>query len=64
MFLQFVGGTALQMWHDAGTNMNTFGGVAGRSTSAQEDEVRSHSNAEMTYHGGRFRLWPRARHWW
>jgi hypothetical protein len=59
MFLQFVGGTAVQMWHDAGTNMNTFGGTSGSAhVEAQEDEVRSHSNAEMTYHGGRFRLEP------
>jgi hypothetical protein len=59
MFLTFVGGTALQMWHDAGSNMNTFGGTAGSvHVAAQDDEVRSHSNAEMTYHGGRFRLGP------
>jgi hypothetical protein len=59
MFLQFVGGTALQMWHDAGSNMNTFGGTSGAAhVAAQEDEVRSHSNAEMTYHGGRFDLAP------
>ena len=59
MFLTFVGGTALQMWHDAGSNMNTFGGQAGSAhVAAQDDEVRSHSNAEMTYHGGRFRLEP------
>jgi hypothetical protein len=59
MFLQFVGGTAVQMWHDAETNMNTFGGESGQAhVSAQEDEVRSHSNAEMTYHGGRFSLEP------
>jgi hypothetical protein len=59
MFLQFVGGTAVQMWHDAGKNMNTFGGVSGQAhVEAQEDEVRSHSNAEMTYHGGRFSLEP------
>ena len=39
--------------------MNTFGGQAGSAhVAAQEDEVRSHSNAEMTYHGGRFRLEP------
>ena len=57
MFLTFVGGTALQMWHDAGHNLNTFGGQAGSAhVAAQEDEVRSHSNAEMTYHGGRFKL--------
>ncbi len=59
MFLTFVGDTALQMWHDAATNMNTFGGQAGSAhVESQEDEVRSHSNAEMTYHGGRFRLEP------
>ncbi len=59
MFLTFVGSTAQQMWHDAATNMNTFGGQAGSAhVEAQEDEVRSHSNAEMTYHGGRFRLEP------
>jgi hypothetical protein len=59
MFLTFVGGTALQMWHDAATNMNTFGGGAGAEhVAAQDNEVRTHSNAEMTYHGGRFRLEP------
>jgi hypothetical protein len=59
MFLQFVGATALQMWHDAATNMNTFGGTSGAThVESQEDEVRSHSNAEMTYHGGRFSLAP------
>jgi hypothetical protein len=57
MFLTFVGSTALQMWHDAAGNMNNFGGQAGSAhIAAQEDEVRSHTNAEMTYHGGRFRL--------
>ena len=57
MFLTFVGGTALQMWRDAATNMNTFGGQSGAAhVAAQEDEVRTHTNAEMTYHGGRFEL--------
>lgn len=57
MFLTFVGGTALQMWRDAATNMNTFGGQSGAAhVAAQEDEVRTHTNAEMTYHGGRFQL--------
>ena len=65
MFLTFVGGTALQMWHDAASNMNTFGGQAGSAhVAAQEDEVRSHSNAEMTYHGGRFRPGARTRRSW
>jgi hypothetical protein len=59
MFLTFVGDTALQMWHDAGTNLNTFGGQSGAAhVEAQEDEVRTHTNAEMTYHGGRFKLEP------
>jgi hypothetical protein len=59
MFLQFVGRNAVQMWHDAGSNMNTFGGTSGAAhVEAQEDEMRSHSNAEMTYHGGRFALEP------
>jgi hypothetical protein len=57
MFLTFVGGTALQMWRDAATNLNTFGGQSGAAhVAAQEDEVRTHTNAEMTYHGGRFEL--------
>jgi hypothetical protein len=59
MFLTFVGDTALQMWRDAAPNMNTFGGQSGAAhVAAQEDEVRTHTNAEMTYHGGRFRLEP------
>jgi hypothetical protein len=57
LFLSFVASTALQMWHDAESNMNTFGGQAGAEhVAAQDDEVRTHSNAEMTYHGGRFSL--------
>jgi hypothetical protein len=57
MFLTFVGGTALQMWHDAASNLNSFGGQAGAAhVAAQEDEVRTHTNAEMTYHGGRFKV--------
>ncbi len=59
MFLTFVGATAQQMWHDAATNKNNFGGQAGAAhVAAQEDEVRTHTNAEMTYHGGRFELEP------
>jgi hypothetical protein len=57
MFLTFVGGTAMQMWRDAAVNMNSFSGQAGSAhVAAQEDEVRTHTNAEMTYHGGRFKL--------
>ena len=57
LFVQFVAATAVNMWHDTATNVNRFGGVAGAAhVEAQDDEVRSHSNAEMTYHGGRFVL--------
>jgi hypothetical protein len=57
MFVQFVALTAVNMWHDTATNVNVFGGTAGAEhVAAQDDEVRSHSNAEMTYHGGRWVL--------
>ena len=57
LFLQFVAATAVTMWRDTATNVNTFGGTAGSEhVAAQDDEVRSHSNAEMTYHGGRWVL--------
>ena len=57
LFVQFVAATAVNMWHDTASNINTFGGTAGSEhVAAQEDEVRSHSNAEMTYHGGRWVL--------
>jgi hypothetical protein len=57
LFLAFIGKNALAMWNDAGANMNTFGGTSGAAhVEAQEDEMRTHTNAEMTYHGGRFKL--------
>jgi len=57
LFVQFVTATAINMWHDSENNMNHFGGTAGAEhVAAQDDEVRSHSNAEMTYHGGRWSL--------
>jgi hypothetical protein len=57
MFLAFIGQNAIAMWNDAGANMNTFGGTSGAAhVEAQEDEMRTHTNAEMTYHGGRFKL--------
>jgi hypothetical protein len=57
LFVQFVAATAVSMWHDSASNTNTFGGTAGSAhVQAQEDEVRSHSNPEMTYHGGRWVL--------
>ena len=57
MFVQFVAATAVQMWHDTAGNVNQLGGTSGaHHVSSQEDEVRSHSNPEMTYHGGRWVL--------
>jgi hypothetical protein len=57
LFVQFVAATAVSMWGDTASNTNTFGGTAGSDhVEAQEDEVRSHSNPEMTYHGGRWVL--------
>jgi hypothetical protein len=57
LFVQFVAATAVHMWHDTAGNINHFGGTAGSEhVAAQDDEVRSHSNAEMTYHGGRWVL--------
>ena len=57
LFVQFVAQTAVTMWHDTASNVNTFGGTAGSEhVAAQEDEIRSHSNPEMTYHGGRWVL--------
>ena len=57
LFLQFVAATAVNMWHDTAGHVNHLGGTAGSEhVAAQDDEVRSHSNAEMTYHGGRWVL--------
>jgi hypothetical protein len=57
LFLQFVAATAVNMWHDTRGNVNHLGGTAGSEhVAAQDDEVRTHSNAEMTYHGGRWVL--------
>jgi hypothetical protein len=57
LFLQFVAATAVNMWRDTADNVNRFGGTAGaHHVAAQDDEVRSHSNPEMTYHGGRWVL--------
>ncbi|HEX6393580.1 MAG TPA: DUF1214 domain-containing protein [Acidimicrobiales bacterium] len=57
LFVQFVAATAVNMWRDTAGNINHFGGTAGSEhVAAQDDEVRSHSNAEMTYHGGRWVL--------
>jgi hypothetical protein len=57
LFVQFVAATVVQMWRDTERNINSFGGQSGAAhVQEQEDEVRSHSDADMTYHGGRWVL--------
>jgi len=57
LFVQFVAATVVQMWRDTDRNVNGFGGRSGAAhVEEQEDEVRSHSDADMTYHGGRWVL--------
>ena len=57
LFVQFVAATAVNMWHDTAGGVNTFGGTAGAEhVESQEDEVRTHVDADMTYHGGRWVL--------
>lgn len=57
LMLQFVAATACNLWRASGANVNSFGGTAGTvHVESQEDEVRSHSDTDMTYHGGRFVL--------
>jgi len=57
LFVQFVAATVVQMWRDTERHVNCFGGFAGaHHVESQEDEVRSHSDADMVYHGGRWVL--------
>jgi hypothetical protein len=57
LFVQFVAATVVQMWRDTDRNVNGFGGQSGADhVDEQEDEVRTHSDADMTYHGGRWVL--------
>lgn len=57
LMLQFITAAGVNMWGDTAGNVNTFGGTAGtHHVEAQEDEVRSHTDTDMTYHGGRFVL--------
>ena len=57
LFVQFVAATVVQMWRDTAGNINSLGGRSGAAhVEEQEDEVRSHSDADMVYHGGRWVL--------
>lgn len=58
-FLLQTVNTCLFMWKGAFTQLNAIAGAPGRRhVEAQEDEVRTHSDADMVYMGGRFRLAP------
>lgn len=57
LFLAFVGYACGEIWRGAEANVNSFGGTAGKvHVEEQDSELRSHSDADMTYHGGLFRL--------
>ena len=59
LFVAFVAATCHNMWRDAGANLNRMGGQSGAAhVEARDDEVRSHSSADMEYHGGRWQLAP------
>jgi hypothetical protein len=57
LFLAFVGHACTEIWTGAEANVNHFGGTSGKAhVESQESELSSHSDADMTYHGGLFRL--------
>ncbi len=57
LFVAFVAATCRNMWIEAGERLNVIGGKAGAEHVAdRDDEVKSHSSADMEYHGGRFAL--------
>ncbi|MBM3662082.1 MAG: DUF1214 domain-containing protein [Actinobacteria bacterium] len=57
LFLSFVGMACDEIWRGASASVNAFSGASGAShVESQESELRSHSDADMTYHGGLFRL--------
>jgi len=59
LFLAFVGLACDEIWRGASASVNAFSGASGSShVESQESELRSHSDADMTYHGGLFRLDP------
>ena len=56
-FLLFVVNTCVLMWRGALANTNRLEGAPGRRhVEAQEDETRTHSDADMVYMGGRWKL--------
>src|SRR4030095_12953846 len=61
VYLLFIVRTGIAMWAGATSRMNEIVGASGkRHVEAQDDQVRSHSDTDMVYMGGRFPLGP----WW
>lgn len=57
LFVSFVTAMCHQMWQSPADHLNAMSGQSGRAhADEQSDEVRSHADADMVYHGGRFRL--------
>ena len=57
LFVQFVAATVVGMWKDTEPNVNSLGGQSGAAhTEDQADEVKTHTDNDMTYHGGRWVL--------
>lgn len=59
VYLLFIVRTGIMMWAGANTRLNEIVGASGkRHVEKQDDQVRSHSDTDMVYMGGRFRLEP------
>ena len=59
VYLLFIVRTGIAMWAGAGARLNQLVGASGkRHVEAQDDQVRSHSDTDMVYMGGRYRLEP------
>jgi hypothetical protein len=57
VYLLFIVRTGIMMWAGANTRLNQIVGASGkRHVEAQDDQVRSHSDTDMVYMGGRYRL--------
>jgi hypothetical protein len=56
-YLLFIVRTGIAMWAGAAARLNQIVGASGkRHVESQQDQVRSHSDTDMVYMGGRFRL--------
>lgn len=57
LFVAFVTAMCHEMWAAPADHVNTLSGQSGQAHhDEQSDEVRSHTDTDMVYHGGRFRL--------